>query len=437
MLPTGGLARGSGGLAVETYGKFVQVQRITRDGLAGIRETVGTLAEAEGLTRPPRTPSRSASGDAPMSPTPVTFSSPERTGRRYSWEATNEEVAARYGVPLESIVRFDLNTSPTPPALVERLLAAGQFDAPLSEYPPSDYRRLVEAAAARYGVGDRRAPGRGRAPTRSSTSSPRRSSRPGDRAVVPAPTYAMYRVCTEQRGATVVSRPAPWARRRLGAGRRRPSGRRPPTRRSSGCAAPTTRPRWPSRTERSPGCSTGSPATPRAAGRERADRRPRRGLRRIRRDRRWLGLRDGYPNLIVVRTISKAYALAGLRVGFAVARPEVIARINPYRPPGSVSVISVTIATEALLDDTILAANLARVARERARLSDGARPGRLDGRPIGHQLRAGRLRDARAGRRTSPRRCCAAASCRARSPAGIRSPAISASRSATRTRTTG
>ncbi len=50
MLPTGGLARGSGGLAVETYGKFVQVQRISRDGLAGIRETVGTLAEAEGLT---------------------------------------------------------------------------------------------------------------------------------------------------------------------------------------------------------------------------------------------------------------------------------------------------------------------------------------------------------------------------------------------------
>ena len=49
VLPTGGLARGSGGLAVENYGKFVQVQRISREGLAGIRETVGTLALAEGL----------------------------------------------------------------------------------------------------------------------------------------------------------------------------------------------------------------------------------------------------------------------------------------------------------------------------------------------------------------------------------------------------
>ena len=49
VLPTGGLARSSGGLAVETYGKFVQVQRISREGLAAIAETVTTLAEAEGL----------------------------------------------------------------------------------------------------------------------------------------------------------------------------------------------------------------------------------------------------------------------------------------------------------------------------------------------------------------------------------------------------
>jgi histidinol dehydrogenase len=49
VLPTGGLARSSGGLAVEAYGKFVQVQRITREGLAGIAATVTTLAEAEGL----------------------------------------------------------------------------------------------------------------------------------------------------------------------------------------------------------------------------------------------------------------------------------------------------------------------------------------------------------------------------------------------------
>ncbi len=49
VLPTGGLARACGALAVETYGKYNQVQRITRDGLAALRPSIRTLAEAEGL----------------------------------------------------------------------------------------------------------------------------------------------------------------------------------------------------------------------------------------------------------------------------------------------------------------------------------------------------------------------------------------------------
>jgi histidinol dehydrogenase len=49
VLPTGGLARSSGALSVESFGKFVQVQRITRDGLAGIRDAVAAVATAEGL----------------------------------------------------------------------------------------------------------------------------------------------------------------------------------------------------------------------------------------------------------------------------------------------------------------------------------------------------------------------------------------------------
>jgi len=49
VLPTGGLARSSSGLGVEAFGKFSQVQRITREGLAAIRDTVTSLAEVEGL----------------------------------------------------------------------------------------------------------------------------------------------------------------------------------------------------------------------------------------------------------------------------------------------------------------------------------------------------------------------------------------------------
>ena len=55
----------------------------------------------------------------------------------YVWEPTNDFLAARYGLPRESIVRFDVNTSPLPPDL--RDVLAGSFDPPLCEYPPSDY----------------------------------------------------------------------------------------------------------------------------------------------------------------------------------------------------------------------------------------------------------------------------------------------------------
>ncbi len=50
VLPTGGLARSCGPLAVETFGRFSQVQRMDRDGLEGIAETIRVLANAEGLT---------------------------------------------------------------------------------------------------------------------------------------------------------------------------------------------------------------------------------------------------------------------------------------------------------------------------------------------------------------------------------------------------
>ncbi|HET9456823.1 MAG TPA: histidinol dehydrogenase, partial [Candidatus Limnocylindrales bacterium] len=50
VLPTGGLARSCGPLAVEAFGRYSQVQRLDADGLGSIADTIRTLAEAEGLT---------------------------------------------------------------------------------------------------------------------------------------------------------------------------------------------------------------------------------------------------------------------------------------------------------------------------------------------------------------------------------------------------
>ena len=71
----------------------------------------------------------------------------------YAWEATDDQVSERYGVELSAIVRFDLNTSPAPPDVALRALRSGAYGRPISEYPPSDYRDLVAAAADVYGVG--------------------------------------------------------------------------------------------------------------------------------------------------------------------------------------------------------------------------------------------------------------------------------------------
>ena len=78
-----------------------------------------------------------------------------------------------------------------------------------------------------------------------------------------------------------------------------------------------------------------------------------------------VGLRGAYPRLVVLRTMSKAYAIAGLRVGFAIARPEVIEEIAIYRPPGSVSIVSVDVATALLADDAVAAGRVAYITEER------------------------------------------------------------------------
>ena len=57
-----------------------------------------------------------------------------------------------------------------------------------------------------------------------------------------------------------------------------------------------------------------------------------------------------FPNLIVTRTFSKAYGLAGLRVGYGVASPEITDLINRVRQPFNVNNLAL-VAAEAALED--------------------------------------------------------------------------------------
>ncbi len=62
---------------------------------------------------------------------------------------------------------------------------------------------------------------------------------------------------------------------------------------------------------------------------------------------RWL---QSYPNLIITRTFSKAYGLAGLRVGYAVSQPNVADLLNRVRQPFNVNSIALAAAEAALSD---------------------------------------------------------------------------------------
>lgn len=58
-----------------------------------------------------------------------------------------------------------------------------------------------------------------------------------------------------------------------------------------------------------------------------------------------------YPNLIVTRTFSKAYGLAGLRLGYSISSPEIADLLNRVRAPFNVSVPAMAAGVAALNDD--------------------------------------------------------------------------------------
>jgi histidinol-phosphate aminotransferase len=63
-----------------------------------------------------------------------------------------------------------------------------------------------------------------------------------------------------------------------------------------------------------------------------------------------IGLARKHPNLVVLQTFSKAYGLAGLRVGFAVAQPQLTDALNRVRPVFNVNNLA-QVAARAALDD--------------------------------------------------------------------------------------
>ena len=86
-----------------------------------------------------------------------------------------------------------------------------------------------------------------------------------------------------------------------------------------------------------------------------------------------LALQPRYPNLVVTRTFSKAHALAGLRIGYAVAHPGCIAVLERVRESFNANMAGLAAAEAALGDEAHLRRSLARNAEQRGMLAGALR----------------------------------------------------------------
>src|SRR6266852_4035083 len=99
-----------------------------------------------------------------------------------------------------------------------------------------------------------------------------------------------------------------------------------------------------------------------------------------------MGLRDAVEayrkrkNLLILRTFSKVYGLAGLRIGYAIGRPGLLSAMNKLRTPFNTTGVAQAAALAALDDNEHVARCIETNATERKRLSEGL--ARMGFRPV-------------------------------------------------------
>lgn len=240
----------------------------------------------------------------------------------YQWEISTPEAARLSGLTPEQVVRLDTNTCPWQLAGLEDVSSVS-----LAEYPDSSYADLTERLAEYAGVASGLVTvGAGADEILALIA--RTYLGPQDLVVVGEPSYGMFRVVAEAEGAQLVRVPdgdsdrlvevAARARLVFLCNPNNPTGALWPQGTAERLAAAT------------PGLVVVDEAYFEFAGVTAAP------------------LVTELPNLVVVRTLSKAFGLAGARVGYCLAGAEVTRALARLRPPASVSSVSAALGVVAL-----------------------------------------------------------------------------------------
>jgi len=267
----------------------------------------------------------------------------------YEWEPPSASIARQAGVPQDQVVRFDTNTFPWPGARLDGLPSE-----PLNEYPDTSYASLTEAIVQYVDVPtDRITVGAGADEILDLIAKSYIDD--SARVVVSHPTYPMFRILTEMAGGSIdevrakdlhLDRPkflehARGARLTWLCNPNNPTGELLPLNYVEEVAVATD------------GVLVVDEAYFETSGVSA------------------LPLIERLPNVVVVRTLSKAFGLAGVRVGYALAGAAISDALRRVRPPGSISVVSAALGAQALSDVSGMRQRVQQVIAERARLHRG------------------------------------------------------------------
>ncbi|MFH1328767.1 MAG: histidinol-phosphate transaminase [Candidatus Bathyarchaeota archaeon] len=274
--------------------------------------------------------------------------------RPYEWEPSSEQLASKMGIKPGSILRFDTNTSPFPPKKILSELASSLIEVGVNEYPETSYFKL-RSSLSKY---------TGAKPSQIIVTTGADEALDiiaktfidsGTGSLVSAPTYTMFRVVVEVMGGKSMSV-------------LRKDDLTDDVDSILKAVNDKTRVIFL--------CSPNNPT---------GNLTQRNAILRILQETKCtivvdeayvefcgetaMDLINKYQNLIVLRTFSKAFGLAGARVGYILAAEKTVELLNIMRPPNSLSVISLALAISALRNINHMKKNVGLIVNERERLS--------------------------------------------------------------------
>jgi histidinol-phosphate aminotransferase len=273
------------------------------------------------------------------------------TAPRYRWQPTTAEIAVRYGLRESDIVRFDHNTSPFPTDWAPAIVAP--MTRHLNEYPGASYMALRQSIARYVGAEPENiVPGAG--VDEMILLVARAFGGPGTRTSAALPTYPLYEIAAVQ-----------------GQGEFKPVSYEPTLTYPYDAVsrvAETSDITWLCVPNNPTGERIDDAYIAEIVGKARGIVVIDAAYAEFAGDR-WFKWTEAYDNLIVLQTLSKAFGLAALRVGYSIASPELSGRLDSIRPPGSISTLSERIACVALEDHSRMERFVRFVSKERDRLT--------------------------------------------------------------------